>query len=120
MNDVKLVIATTSTGDGNAPQPGERMGGVTPAGLPNLAVHFIGPAVAISVRNAHLFLLTLVAFISTGSATGQEIVEWASFGELLYKGATMAGIAAAIGALKDFATLFGKLEQRFPFLTGNV
>lgn len=121
MEDVKVVVASSGqSSSGEGLEPGTRMEAQTPLGAPNLAVHVIGPVVAIAVRNGHLFFITLVALMTTGGMTGQDIVEWGSFAELLQKCAIASSITAAFGIIKDVATLFGKLEQRFPFLTGNV
>lgn len=117
MDDVKVVAVG---GAGTGLFPGTQVEAVTPAGTPNIAVHVIGPAVALLVRFAHLFGLTWLALMALGGMTGQEILPWTDLSQLATKCAYAASITAGMGAAKDIVTLLGKLEQRFPFLTGNV
>lgn len=113
--DVKVVVA----GVGEL-QPGTRVEAVTPGQQPNIAVQVIGPAVAILVRFLHVFGMTWLALMATGGATGQEILPWNDVAQLATKCAYAASITAGFGAAKDLVTLLGRLEQRFPFLTGQV
>lgn len=116
--DVKTVIIG-GTGDGGL-SPGTKGEAVTSGMQPNIAYTVIGPALAIFVRFAHLFGVTWLALMATGGMTGQEILPWVDLQQLATKCAYAATITAGMGSAKDVVTLFGKLEQKFPFLTGNV
>lgn len=117
MDEVKMVAVG---GSGTGLQPGELIEAKTMAGVPNIAVEVIGPGAAVLVRFLHLFGLVWLALMTTGGVTGQSILPWGDFSELATKCAYAAAITAGMGAAKDIVTLLGKLEQRFPFLTGNV
>lgn len=117
MEDVKVVVAA---GSGTGLHPGQEISAVTPGHAPNIAVQVIGPAMAVLVRFLHLFGLTWLALMATGGMTGQEILPWTDVQQLATKCGYAASITAGMGAAKDIVTLLGKLEQRFPFLTGNV
>lgn len=125
MDDVKVVVA--ASGSGNGLRPGQHMEGVTPSGQPNLAVQVIGPLAAVAVRFGHLYFVTLLGIVTAGLATGSAdpnntnaLLHYTDFADLLWKSSAFSLATPAIGLLKDLITIFGKLEQRFPFLTGQV
>lgn len=120
MSDVRVVVA--GTGDGGL-QPGTRVEAVTPGAQPNIAVQVIGPIAAIAVRFGHLFFVTgggILTAAGVDKVSGVEAIPFTNFEDLLWKAAYIGACTAAVGAVKDAGTLFGKLEQRFPFLTGQV
>src|SRR5688572_18266088 len=117
-DEVKVVVA--SSGSPSGLQPGTQAEAVTPGSQPNVIVQVIGPVTAVAVRFAHLFGLTWLALMTTGGVTGQDILPWLDLQELATKSAYAAAITAGIGGAKDVVTLLGKLEQRFPFLSGSV
>lgn len=125
MEDVKVVV--TGTGDGGGLQPGTRVEALTPSTQPNIAVHVIGPLASVAIRFGHLYLVTLLGIVMAGLATGSQdpnnnaaLLHYTDFADLLWKSAAFAVATPAIGLLKDLITIFGRLEQRFPFLTGQV
>lgn len=125
MDDVKVVAV--STGGGNALQPGTQVEVVTPAAQPNIAVQVIGPVAAVAARFGHLYLVTLLGIVTAGLATGTTdpnnttaLLHYTDFADLVWKSAAFSVATPAIGLLKDLVTIFGKLEQKFPFLTGQV
>jgi len=92
-------------------------------------VQVIGPIMAIAIRFGHLYFLTLSGIIGgaitanalAGSASQQQmLIHYADFGDLVWKSAQLSVAVPGVGLIKDLVTIFGKLEQRFPFLTGNV
>lgn len=124
MDDVKVVAVG---GSGTGMFPGQQLEGVTPAGAPNVAVQVVGPIVAIAVRFGHLYFLTLSGIIggalaahAIGDPNAQPLIHYADFGDLVWKSAQLSLAVPGVGLIKDLVTIFGKLEQRFPFLTGNV
>jgi len=121
MDDVKVVAVG---GSGTGMIAGQQIEGVTPSGSPNVAVQVIGPIVAILVRNIHLFLIAFAAAATTAGLSHVEgapvVIPWTDASDLLWKCSYTAGVGTAWGILKDVTTLFGRLEQKFPFLTGNV
>lgn len=120
MDDVKVVAVG---GAGTGLFPGTSVEGVTPSGTPNIAMQVVGPAVAIFVRFLHLFFVTAGGILTAAGVdkvSGLEAIPFSSFQDLLWKAAFIGACTALVGAVKDAGTLFGKLEQKFPFLTGNV
>lgn len=125
MDEVKVVAV--STGGGQSLQPGTKIEAVTPAAQPNIAVQVIGPLAAVVVRFGHLYLVTLLGIITGGLAVGSTdpnnttaLLHYIDFADLLWKSAAFSLTTPVIGLLKDLITIFGKLEARFPFLTGQV
>lgn len=120
MDTVKSVVVG-GTGDGL--QAGSSYQTVTPAGQPNIISIVVGPLAAMAVRFGHLFFVAASGVVTTGlgqQATDYVIVPFTDFSDLLMKAAVAGAITAVVGALKDMATLFLKLEQKYPFLTGSV
>lgn len=125
MDDVKVIAV--STGGGGALQPGTHVEGVTPASQPNIAVQVIGPVAAVVARFGHLYLVTLLGIVTAGLAAGTTdptnttaLLHYNDFADLLWKSSAMSLATPGIGLIKDLITIFGRLEQRFPFLTGQV
>lgn len=127
MDEVKVVAVG---GAGTGLQPGTEVKVETPAGQPNASIQVVGPLVALFVRFGHLYFLTLSGIIGgaitahalAGSDTTQQqlLIHYADFGDLVWKSAQLSLAVPGVGLIKDLVTIFGKLEQRFPFLTGNV
>lgn len=125
MGDVKVVAV--STGGGDSLQPGTKVDAVTSAAHPNIAVQVIGPVAAVAIRFGHLYLVTLLGIVTAGLATGSTdqsnasaLLHYTDFADLVWKSASFSLAAPGIGLLKDLVTIFGRLEERFPFLTGQV
>lgn len=89
--------------------------------VPNLVVKVVPVAVALLVRFGNAYFTTLVGIVSAGmTAYGQEIMPTHDFTDLLYKSALLSISGPVVSLLKDLVTIFGKLEGKFPLLTGNV
>lgn len=92
---------------------------VTPGSqTPNLVVTVVTPLVAIAVRTANNYLTILIGLIGAGMTS--DVIPAADFGQLVWKCAGLSIAGAGFGVLKDCVTVFSKLEQKFPLMTGNV
>lgn len=89
----------------------------TPDHLPNLVVTMISPILAILVRFANVYLLTLVGLLGT-SMTGALAAP--DFWHLVLKCGEMALAPAGLALGKDLITVLSGLEQKFPLATGSV
>ena len=85
---------------------------------PNLVVRLVTPLTAITVRFVNTFLTGLVGILTGAMAT--NVIQATDFVHLVYKCAGLAVAGAGMGLLKDLVTIFGKLEQTNPLLTGSV
>lgn len=90
----------------------------TPGAQPNLIIQAIQPLTAIAIRFAHSYLVTLSGLVVAGAAT--DIIPAGDFLALVGKCATLSLAGAGIGLLKDLVTVFGRLENKYPLLTGSV
>lgn len=90
----------------------------TPADQPNIVVNVISPLVAILIRFLNTYLTTLVGLISAGMVT--DIIPATDFVALVIACGKLSFAGAGLDALKNLVTIFGKLEGKFPLLTGNV
>lgn len=110
-----LAVTIIGTGDGGA-----RTGtvAVTPGLQPNLIVNVVGPLMAILVRFLNAYFTMLVGLVSAGMAT--NIIPAADFWHLVLKCAQLSIAGAGLGFLKDLVTVFGRLEAKYPLLTGSV
>lgn len=89
------------------------------AGQPNIVVQrIITPLVAIGVRFANTFLTALLGILTGAMAT--NVIQASDFLHLVYKCAGLAVAGAGMGLIKDLVTVFGKLEQQNPLLTGSI
>ncbi len=112
-----MTVAVIGTGDGSklptgaiATTPGEHE--------PNLIVQVISPLVAIVVRSINTYITILVGLIAAGMTS--NVIPASDFLHLVLKCAGLAVAGAAFGFLKDLVTVFGRLEQKYPLLTGSV
>lgn len=106
--------------------PGTDMTGVTAVtpshNTPNLIItSVISPLVAVLIRFVHLYLTTLVGLITAGvTPLANNLIPYTDFMTLLWSCSLLAIPGPALGALKDVITIFGRLEGKFPLLTGNI
>lgn len=85
---------------------------------PNLLVTVVSPLMAIAVRFVNNYLTILVGLIAAGMTS--DVIPSADFASLVLKCAGLSVAGAGLGLLKDLVTIFGKLEGKYPLLTGNV
>lgn len=106
--------------------PGTDMKGITAVtpskNTPNIIVtSVISPLVAVLIRFIHLYLTTLVGLITAGvTPLADNLIAYTDFMTLVTGCMLLAIPGPAIGALKDIITIFGRLEGKFPLLTGNI
>jgi len=85
---------------------------------PNLIVSVVGPTMAISIRFVNVFLTSLLGILTGAMAT--DVIPADDFFTLAYKCAGLSVAGAVVGLIKDLITVFGRLEQKNPLLTGSV
>jgi hypothetical protein len=90
----------------------------TPDHLPDVRVIFIQPIVAIFVRFINTYLTILVGLVTAGLTS--NIIPASDFLHLVVKCMSLSIAGAAVGTIKDLVTVFGKLEGKYPLLTGSV
>lgn len=124
-------IPITLIGPGTA-QEGERRGSnpmeagqtilaVTPDHHPNLVVTFITPALAILVRFVNVFLVQFVGLlVAAMTPEGGSRLYASDFVHTVIVCASLALPGAGLGLAKDLVTIFGRLEGKYPLLTGSV
>lgn len=116
-------VPITMIGTGSGANIMEGKTGVTPAGLPNIVItSVITPVMAIFIRFAHLYLVTLVGLVTAGMTPlgASVMIPYHDFWTLVIDCAALSVAGPALGALKDLITIFGRLEGKFPLLTGNI
>lgn len=112
-----VTVSVVSTGDASR-LPSGAVGETEGAHQPNVVVQVIQPLTAIGVRFANTFLTAMLGIVTGGAAT--NIIPFTDFWDLVLKSCGLALSAASYGLLKDLVTIFGRLEQKNPLLTGNV
>ncbi len=115
-----LEVTMIGTGDGGVPIPSGTIA-TTPDHQPNLIVNVVGPLAAILVRFVNLYLTTLVGLVAAGmTPAGSSLLKTGDFYHLVLTCASLALPGAALGLIKDVVTVFGRLEQKYPLLTGSI
>lgn len=113
---VKVTVVGMGTGAGTPLVSG--VTAVTPDHLPNVVLKVISPVMAIAIRFINSFLVMLVSLVGAGMTT--NIIPASDFLSLVLSCAKLSVAAAGFAALKDLVTIFGKLEGKYPLLTGSV
>lgn len=112
-----VVVTVIGTGDGSRLPSGTKA--ETPGvHTPDLIVSVVGPAKAISIRFINVFLTSLLGILTGAMAT--HVIPAGDFWQLLVKCAGLSIAGAIVGLIKDLITVFGRLEQKNPLLTGSV
>jgi hypothetical protein len=124
-------IPITLVGPGT-PDEGERRGvnpipsgttvmAQTPDHHPDLVVTFITPALAILVRFINTFLVQFVGLlVAAMTPAGGHLLYTSDFFHAVMVCANLALPGAGLGLAKDLVTIFGRLEGKYPLLTGSV
>lgn len=112
---VTISIVGTGTGDGGgvAPTPNGTIA-ETPGTQPNLLVNVVPPVIAIAIRFVNQFLTAFAGFI------GVDVVAPNLFSLDVREMALLALSAATIGLIKNLITIFGRLEGKYPLVTGSI
>ncbi len=116
------VTLIAGTGDGGVPHDMHDQTVVTPgSATPNLVVQVVPVAVALAVRFGNAYVTCLVGIITAMlTPYGQNLIPASDFGDLLVKAALLSISGPVVDLLKNLITIFGKLEGKFPLMTGNV
>lgn len=120
--DVAPVYATmVGTGDGSLPVPQGGLEVETPAGKPNVIVNVIGPMRAIAIRFVYAYLTSVFGLLTAAmTPAGGKVLYTGEFVDLVVTCASLGLSGPALAFGKDLITIFGKLEQKYPLLTGSV
>ncbi len=116
---ITAIVIKGSEPVGTTPMP-DGMVVTTDNHYANIRTKVVTPLVALLVRFGFMFFTSLAASLTGGAMAGQNIIVWHDFQELLYKAAVLAIITAAIDLVKNLGTIFTRLEQTHPLMTGNV
>jgi hypothetical protein len=121
MDPVTISIVGTGTGDGGgvAPTPNGTLV-QSPAGQPDLIVNVVKPSVAILIRFVHLFLTTFVGVLTAAGIGGSDLLGTGDFTGVVRNGAWLGLSVSGMGLLKDVITVFGRLEGKYPLVTGSI
>ena len=112
-----ITVTMVGTGDGRAMPSGVEA--TTPgANQPNIVVNVVGPVMAISIRFVNTFLTSLLGILTGAMAT--DVIPASDFFELLWKCAGLSVAGAIVGLIKDCITIFSRLEQKNPLISGSV
>ncbi len=115
------VIAGTGTGDGSPLTAGLV---VTPDHQPNIIFAVISPLVAIAIRFVNSYLTALLGFLLVAlTPEGSAVVKMLGASDFIQVVKLCGGFALApscMDLLKNLITVFGKLEGKYPLLTGSV
>ena len=105
-------VAVVGTGDGT------EIRAVTPGGSPDILVTVVTPARAIAIRLANIYVTIFVGLLAAGMTT--NILPYDDFSALFTRCMELSIPGTVVGLLKDVVTLFGRLETKYPLITGSV
>lgn len=112
-----VVVSLIGTGDSSVLPSGTKAS--TPgAHEPNIVVQVFNPVLAIGIRFVNVFLTSLLGILTGAMAT--DVIPARDFSHLVLKCAGLSVAGAVVGLIKDLITVFGRLEQKNPLLTGSV
>lgn len=112
------VIGQGGVTGGPAPMRSGTIATTPAAHQPNLLITVISPLLAILIRFLNTYLTILVGLVAAGMTS--DAIPSTDFLHLLLTCAGLSVAGAGMGLLKDLVTVFGRLESKFPLLTGNV
>ena len=113
-----VAVTVIDTGHGDETIPNKVIAKTPNSETPNIIVTVVGPVMALFVRFMNVFLTSLVGVVTAASAT--NLIPATDFLDLLWKSATLCVAGAGIDLLKNLVTIFGRLESKYPLLTGSV
>lgn len=113
-------VAVIGTGDSSKLATGVQA--VTPdPHQPNLIVTVVGPAFAIVIRFINVFLAQFSGLVLAGMAgPGAKLLYTGDFLQFLGTCASLSLPGAIVDLVKNLVTIFGRLERKYPILTGSV
>ena len=119
-----VVVTVIQHGDASR-LTSDTVGKTLGANVPNLVTQVVTPMRAIVIRFIYLFMTTLTGFLSLKMAPDTqnmviESIKAADFYTLVVVGSSVALSSAMWGAFKDFTTIIGGLEKKYPLASGSV
>lgn len=113
-------VAVIGTGDGSKLATGTEAVTIG-AHEPNIVIKVVTPVFAILVRFGNVFLIQFVGLLVAGmTPAGGKLLNTGDFFHLVTVCASLSLPGAALGFFKDLVTIFGRLESKYPLLTGSV
>lgn len=113
-----VVVSVVGTGDGTR-LPSGTVAETRGVATPNVVVKVITPFVALGVRFLNAYLTTLVGLITAG-LVGKDVLPAADFVALLVICAKLSLAGPVVDLIKNAVTILGRLEGKYPLLTGSV
>lgn len=115
-----IQVAVIGTGDGSKLPP-VIVADTPDPHQPNVVVTMIRPARAIVIRFANAFLIQFSGLVLAGlTPAGGSLLYTGNFLHLVMTCASLSLPGAGAGLIKDLVTVFGKLEGKYPLLTGSI
>lgn len=112
------VTVIGGTGDGGLPITTGTIATTPSSQQANIVVTVVTPLAAILIRFVNNYLTILVGLVAAGMTS--NAIPSADFLDLVAKCAGLSVAGAGFAALKDLVTIVGRLETKYPLLTGNV
>ena len=112
------VIGTGPVSGGSVPLATGSVATTPSPHQPDIRLVVITPMVAIFVRFANTYFTTLVGLVGAGLMS--DAIPAADFLHLVLRCAQLSVAGAGFGLLKDLVTVFGRLENKYPLMTGSV
>jgi len=110
-------VAVIGTGDGSRLPSGTEAETPGPH-QPNVIIKVVGPVLALTIRFINVFLPVFSGILTAALTT--DMIPASDFMDLAVKCASFSLAGTSVTFLKDLITIFGKLEQKYPLLTGSV
>ena len=116
------VAVIAGTGDGSLPAHlHEQTLGTPGSSTPNVVLKVVPVAAALAIRFGNAYVTTLVGIVTAMMTPyGQDMIPSRDFADVLSKAALLAISGPVVDLLKNLITVFGKLEGKYPLMTGNV
>jgi hypothetical protein len=113
-------VAVIGTGDGSRLASG--IEAVTPGTHePNIVVTVITPVLAIVIRFVNGYLTAFVGLMGAAQTdAGSKLLHTGDFLSMVAVCASLSLAGPSIDLVKNLITIFGRLERRYPLLTGSV
>lgn len=92
----------------------------TAPGQPDVRLNIVSPLIAIGVRFGHSFLVSFVGVLTAAGIGGADILAATDFSGVVRTGAWIALSVGGMGLLKDLVTVFGRLEGKYPLISGSI
>jgi hypothetical protein len=112
------VISTKEVSGGPTPLATGTVATTPEPNQPNIRLVVITPMVAIFIRFANTYFTTLVGLVGAGLIS--DAIPATDFVHLVGRCAQLSVAGAGFGLLKDIVTVFGRLENKYPLMTGSV